>query len=313
MKKGMKRFLCAALGLCILSTAAFCGCSDAKTGSGSGSTSPATADEISTEAPTDSPVAATGGKIHINDNTLGDIWITELEGVAPSALDPDGFTADDTFKYYSENGKPASLEGIDISSYSGDVDWKKVKNAGVDFVMVRVGGRGYGSSGDLYADERAVEYIKGAQAAGIKAGGYFFSQATTNAEAVEEADFAHEVLGGVKLDFPLAYDWEIIKDDDARTDSVTATQATECAVAFCERVKALGYQPMVYSAPREFYFKYDMTRLADYGIWLVEYANEPTFYYAFSMWQYSESGYVDGIDTAVDLNICFTSVAEYAG
>ena len=306
----MKNRLTAALVCALVCVTALCGCSQTSESSGSASrpTSAATPDS---PEPTDSTVETTGGKIHITDNVLGDIWITELEGVAKNEIDPQNLTADDTFKYYSENGKPASLEGIDISSFSGDIDWKKVKAAGVDFVMVRVGGRGYGESGGLYADERAVEYIKGAQAVGIKAGGYFFSQAINNAEAIEEADYAHEILGDTKLDFPLAFDWEIIGDETARTDAVTSTQATECAVAFCERVKELGYKPMVYSAPREFYFKYDMTRLADYGIWLVEYAYEPTFYYEFSMWQYSETGTVDGIDTNVDLNICFCSVTDY--
>lgn len=275
-----------------------------------------TSDNSSSSAPkatasTDTTVKTTGQKIQINDSTLGEIWITELDGVPKNELNNDNFTSDSTFKYYSENGKAASLEGIDISSYSGDVDWAKVKESGVDFAIIRIGGRGYGDEGALYTDDRALEYIEGARNAGIKVGGYFFSQAINTEEAVEEADYVKSVLGDIKLDFPVAYDWEIIKDEDARTDNVSAVEATNCARAFCDRIMELGYKTMLYSPSRELYFKYDLSRLADIDIWYCEYANVPNFYYRFSMWQYSSTGTVDGIEADVDMNICFTNIADY--
>lgn len=297
----MKRITCLLIASAMLLSAALCGCSEESSSSSS---------QAATAA-TDTTVKTTGNKIHINDSTLGEIWITELEGVPVNKLDNNGFTADSTLKYYSENGKAASSEGIDVSSYSGNIDWKKVKESGIDFAMIRVGGRGYGETGEMYTDERALEYINGAKSEGIKVGAYFFSQAITTEEAVEEADYVKTVLGDIKLDYPVAYDWEIIKDDDARTDSVSANQATECARAFCDRIKELGYTPILYSPSRELYFKYDLSRLADIDIWYCEYANAPTFYYEFSMWQYSATGTIDGIEGAVDLNICFTNVADY--
>lgn len=298
----MKRITCLLLSSAMLLSAALCGCSDEKSNSSSSQTS---------TAATDTTVKTTGNKIHINDSTLGEIWITELDGVPVNKLDNNNFSADSNLKYYNENGKAASSEGIDISSYSGNIDWKKVKESGIDFAMIRVGGRGYGEKGEMYTDERALEYINGAKAEGIKVGAYFFSQAVSTEEAIEEADYVKSVLGDIKLDYPVAYDWEIIKDDDARTDSVSASQATECARAFCDRVKELGYTPILYSPSRELYFKYDLSRLADIDIWYCEYANVPTFYYEFSMWQYSATGTIDGIEGAVDLNICFTNVADY--
>ena len=298
----MKRITCLLLSSAMLLSAALCGCSDEK--SNSSSSQAAT-------AATDTTVKTTGNKIHINDSTLGEIWITELDGVPVNKLDNNNFSADSNLKYYNENGKAASSEGIDISSYSGNIDWKKIKESGIDFAMIRVGGRGYGEKGEMYTDERALEYINGAKAEGIKVGAYFFSQAVSTEEAIEEADYVKSVLGDIKLDYPVAYDWEIIKDDDARTDSVSASQATECARAFCDRVKELGYTPILYSPSRELYFKYDLSRLADIDIWYCEYANVPTFYYEFSMWQYSATGTIDGIEGAVDLNICFTNVADY--
>lgn len=262
-------------------------------------------------ASTDTTVKTTGNKIQINDSTLGEIWITELDGVPKNTLNNDNFTADSTFKYYSENGKAASLEGIDISSYSGDINWEKVKNSGVDFVIIRIGGRGYGKEGALYTDDKALEYIEGAHNAGLKVGGYFFSQAINAEEAVEEADYVKSILGDIKLEFPVAYDWEIIKDEDARTDNVSAAEATNCARAFCDRIIEHGYKTMLYSPSRELYFKYDLSRLADIDIWYCEYSDVPTFYYQFSMWQYSSTGRVDGIDADVDMNICFTNIADY--
>ena len=298
----MKRITCMLIAFAMLVSAALCGCSDENSNSSSSQTA---------TAATDTTVKTTGNKIHINDSTLGEIWITELDGVPVNKLDINGFTADSNLKYYSENGKSASTEGIDVSSYSGDIDWKKVRESGIDFAMIRVGGRGYGENVEMYTDERALEYINGAKAEGIKVGAYFFSQAISTEEAIEEADYVKTVLGDIKLDYPVAYDWEIIKDDDARTDNVSANQATECARAFCDRVKELGYTPILYSPSRELYFKYDLSRLADIDIWYCEYANVPTFYYEFSMWQYSATGTIDGIDGAVDLNVCFTNVADY--
>lgn len=299
----MKRFFSLSLSVAMLFCAVLCGCSEENEGSSSSSTE--------ATVMTDTTVQTTGEKIHINDSTLGEIWITELEGVPVNTLDNNNFTADSTLKYYNENGKAASTEGVDISEINGDIDWQRVKDSGIDFAMIRIGGRGYGDEGILYADKKAAENIEEAKAAGIKVGVYFFSQAVSNEEAVEEAEYVKSLLGDTKLDYPVAYDWEIIKDDEARTDTVSAMQATECARAFCEKIKEYGYTPIIYSPSRELYFKYDLSRLADYDIWYCEYANVPTFYYEFSMWQYSCTGRVDGIDSDVDLNICFTNVADY--
>ena len=301
----MKRIICLLSAAVLSISAVLCGCSE------SNDEKSVTSVTGTTEEATDTTVKTTGDKIHINDSTLGEIWITELEGVPVNKLDNKGFSADANLKYYSENGKAASLEGVDVSSYSGDIDWKRVKESGIDFAMIRVGGRGYGESGKIYGDDRAIEYINGAKAEGIKVGAYFFSQAINTQEAIEEADFVKSVLGDIKLDFPVAYDWEIIKDENARTDSVSASQATECAKAFCERVKELGYTPILYSPSRELYFKYDLSRLSGIDIWYCEYADVPTFYYEFSMWQYTSEGKIDGIEGTVDLNICFTNVADY--
>ncbi len=299
-----KKAICTVCAAAFISLALLCGCGDEVE---------STSSVVSTSAESESdaePVVTTGTKIYVNDSSLGEIWLTELEGVEVNTLLDNGFTADSTFKYYSEDGKPASLEGVDVSEFNGDIDWEKVAAAGVDFAMIRIGGRNYGD-GVLYSDTKAMENIAAAQDAGLSVGVYFFSQAISDAEAMEEANYVIELLGGTKLDFPVAFDWEIVKDDDARTDDVSSDQATSNARVFCDTVSAAGYTPMIYSPSSELYFKYDLQQLSDIDIWYCEYADVPSFYYQFSMWQYSCTAEVDGIDGTADLNICFTSIANY--
>lgn len=248
----------------------------------------------------------------INDSQLGEITLETLAGVPVNTLNNEYFTESGEYKSYINGGKNASIAGIDISSFSGEVDWERVKSSGIEFAMIRLGGRGYGDSGELYTDEKAVQYIREAKKAGVKVGAYFFSQAVTAQEAVEEADYAASVLNGQTLDFPLAYDWETIEDDNARTDGLSPQAVTECAKAFCNRAKQLGFIPMIYSESEALYYKYDLSQLVGVDIWYSEYQPIPNFYYEFSMWQYSNEGKVDGIQGDVDLNICFTDIADYS-
>ena len=229
---------------------------------------------------------------------------TSVQTTESAKIDNSGFSNEDGFMVYCVDGQPASVTGIDVSSFCGDIDWQRVKNAGVTFVMVRLGGRGYGDEGALYSDDRAVEYISGAQAAGIHTGGYFFSQATNADEAKEEARYCQELLGDLRLDYPLAYDLEFIENDTARTDGMTVEQTTDCARAFCDEAKALGYEPLLYfSESSEPSAKYDLNKLSDCELWFSEYSDAPTFPYNFGMWQYSNTATVDGVENNVDLDL----------
>ena len=280
-----------------------CGCGSSESKNESAETSAASSAAKSTVKPQ-------SGESRDSSDTKGS-EAQPTKGKSENTLQKENFSTENGYIVYTENGQRASISGIDISSYCGEIDWNRVKSAGIDFVMVRLGGRGYGDEGSLYSDNKAADYISGAQAVGIKTGGYFFSQAVTEDEAREEAQYCQQILGGLKLDFPLAYDWEIIKDDAARTDSLTAAQATSCALAFCAKAKELGYTPLLYASDEEFSKKYDMNRLSDCDIWYCEYADTPNFHYRFSMWQYSKTAAVDGIEGNVDLDVCFTSIADY--
>ena len=199
--------------------------------------------------------------------------------------------------------------GVDVSVHQENIDWQKVKESGIDFAMIRLGYRGYGS-GEAGLDENYAENIQGAREAGIDAGVYFFSQAITVEEAVEEANLVIESLKGLDINYPVVYDWEIIYDDTARTDNVSVDVLTDCCVAFCETIRNAGYTPMIYQNKRTTIFKLDLNRLTDYDFWLAEYGSEPTYYYDFDMWQYTSTGSVPGIEGDVDLNISFKDYSK---
>lgn len=134
-------------------------------------------------------------------------------------------------------------------------------------------------------------------------GVYFFSQAVNEKEASQEAEFVLENLQGYELQLPVVYDPESILDDEARTDDVTGAQFTKNTIVFCEKIKEAGYQPMIYSNMLWEAFQFDLEQLAAYPIWYADYEPLPQTPYAFDIWQYSNEGIVDGIDSAVDLDI----------
>lgn len=205
-----------------------------------------------------------------------------------------------------------SKRGVDVSKYQGTIDWAKVKAAGIDFAMIRVGARGYGSA-QLMLDDNFVTNITGARAAGLETGAYFFSQATTEEEAVEEANFTVGALMNYGATYPVAIDVEWIENDRARTDDLTAEERTDLAVKYCETVKAFGYKPMIYATRDMLIAGMLPDKLKDYDVWLSDdYRPEvgTDYPYEFNMWQYTKKGSVDGIPGEVDINISFVNYKE---
>lgn len=248
-----------------------------------------------------------GQKILLSDEVYGQIWLPVLEDV-PLSTHPLELLKEENNRMvsYDEYGSINAMAGIDISVYNTVYDWNAVKADGIDFVMMRVGYRTYGG-GEIKADAAFQENYKAAKEAGLLVGAYFFSQAISIEEAVEEAIFTAEQLRGLELDFPVAYDWEIIyhDEDGARTDNVPVDVLTDCCLAFCQHIEAFGYEPIIYQNKRTSLFKLDLPRLERYPFWLAEYGDGPTYIYDYDMWQYSCTGTVDGIEGAVDLNLSF--------
>ena len=203
--------------------------------------------------------------------------------------------------YLTCTAEPCML-GIDVSSYQGKIDWQQVKAAGISFVMIRVGGRGYGQAGNLFADQKAQEYYAGAKQAGLLVGAYFFSQALNTEEALEEAKFALELTKDWEMDLPLAFDWEFVNDDGRSATSDMYTVAM-CTRAFCDEIRLAGRDAMVYVS---MWFGYPyFEEFQDYPTWIALYTDEMDYAYEFRMWQYTASGSVPGIKGDVDMNIYF--------
>lgn len=221
----------------------------------------------------------------------------------PSPLEPNPYEASD-FQYagrYLTCTAGESLMGIDVSSHQGVIDWQQVADAGVEFVMIRAGFRGF-SEGILYEDERAQENYRGAKDAGLKVGAYFFSQATSVEEALEEAELLLSIVKEWEVDLPLVFDWEYISNT-ARTADMKRRLLTDCALAFTQRIRAEGYEPMIYFNPHLAKNFLHLEELADCAFWLAMYTDWMRYEHRFLMWQYSNQGKVPGIETAVDLNL----------
>ena len=191
--------------------------------------------------------------------------------------------------------------GIDVSFYQGEIDWQQVKEAGVEFVFIRVGSRGT-TEGKLYEDEKAQQYYEEAKAAGLKIGAYFYSQAITPKEAEEEAWFVLQRIGNWELDLPVAYDWEW-GGEGSRTDNMDSQMLTQCCLSFCNIMENAGLSPMIYFNSYQGLEQMELEKLQAYPFWLAMYDAPMEFPYRVDYWQYTAAGTVPGIEGIVDLNI----------
>lgn len=227
-----------------------------------------------------------------------------LPNVPAAPYNTDLLVLDGSKMYYNDPAYRTAL-GIDVSSYQENVDWQQVAAAGYEFAFIRIGYRGYGTEGTLNLDKYFQQNLTGAKAAGLKVGAYFFSQAISTEEALEEALFVLQALNGQALDYPLVYDWETISASGARTKGLSNTVLTDCAITFCNAVAQSGYTPMIYYNRPVGYQHYQLDRLTAYDVWFAQYADKPSMYYNYRIWQYSDSGSVPGVKGKVDMNIAF--------
>ena len=191
--------------------------------------------------------------------------------------------------------------GIDVSKWNGNIDWDAVKNSGVHYVIIRSGYRG-SSQGALIEDPKYEKNIKGAIAAGLKVGIYFFTQAIDEVEAVEEASMVLEQIKGYKISYPIFLD---VEPSGGRADKIDKATRTAVCKAFCETIQDAGYTAGIYANKTWLTSKIDTSQLSNYKIWLAQYAVEPNYSGRFELWQYSKSGRVSGISGDVDLNMSY--------
>lgn len=229
---------------------------------------------------------------------------------------PPNLYADEDFQvvngFLTYEGDAPSFIGVDVSAHQEEIDWRRVAAAGVQFAMIRVGYRGY-TQGQIYKDDYFQANIEGALAAGLDVGVYFFSQAVTRAEALEEAAFTVKCIEGYDLTYPVVFDWERQSGETSRTKNTPGETVTSCAITFCQSVEAAGWDAMVYFSPHKAYTELELEELLSWPFWLAHYTQEwrPTdFRYHFAMWQYACDGAVDGIEGDVDLNLCLTDFSS---
>ena len=226
----------------------------------------------------------------------------EEDPLPKNTYDADGFYEENGLLQYDHEGV-IGVPGIDVSAHQTEIDWPAVKEAGVEFAMIRVGYRGYGT-GKLDLDDYFLRNMEGALNAGLDVGVYFFSQALTPEEAVEEAEYVLNWIEGYDIRYPVVFDWEEV-EDTARTDDMNMLMLTSCAEAFCRTIEEAGYTASIYFNQVYGYTQLNLVSLMEYDFWLAEYAETPTFVYDFQMWQYTNEGTVSGISGPVDLNIYF--------
>ena len=207
---------------------------------------------------------------------------------------------------YLQDGQVISHKGIDVSKHQGVIDWNLVAQDGVEFAFIRVGNRGYGT-GKMVEDERFDANIQGASAAGIKVGVYYYSQAITREEVLEEANFVLEKIKPYEISCPVVFDVERVSGEPGRMNDISVEERTEFTRLFCETIQNAGYRPMIYHNTE---MGAMMEPLEEYDKWFAAYSDQFYYPYEYKIWQYSQSGRVQGIKGAVDLNISFGPIWE---
>ena len=249
----------------------------------------------------DDIVVVSGGKFHFvpinRELKLNNYEVTNLN-----------ILENGEFQYLTD-GQVTSHKGIVVSSHQGNIDWNLVAQDGVEFAIIRVGYRGYGSEGRLVVDEKFENNIKGATAAGIKVGVYFFSQAINEAELLEEANLVLEQIAPYKIECPVVYDVEKTSAQ-GRMNAISVEERTQLTKLFCQTIADAGYRPMIYHNTEMGALLINIAELEDYDKWYASYSDQMFYPYDYKIWQYSDKGKIQGISTDVDLNICFAPVWE---
>ena len=237
----------------------------------------------------------------------------DLDGVKFYQLEDGSYAVglqeiDGKLYYFNKRGERASSIGIDVSFYDGSIDWTAVREHGVDFAIIRVGGRGW-TSGAIYDDYRTQEYLREARAAGVQIGVYFCSTAVNPREAVEEAKRTLKAVDGIPLEYPIFIDLEFSGEyPKGRSDRLSPSELAEIAVAFCETVRSAGYEAGVYASQNYFKVSIDYPTVSGYTIWLASYTRDdklPNFNKRYDIWQFTDRGRIRGISGPVDVNAVY--------
>ncbi|MCQ2519608.1 MAG: hypothetical protein MJ107_03645 [Lachnospiraceae bacterium] len=261
-------------------------------------------EEVVEEVAEDDP--ATDGKHTLITYDDGkEEWVSISKYITKNIYDYTNLADQDGIKEYIYNGRKISSFGVDISKDQDYIDFNKLKKAGVDFVMIRVGARGY-ASGQLMLDDYFEDNFRRASNAGLDIGVYFLSQAITEEEAEEEAELVIEKIETEKLLYPVAFIMEYAEGETARVEALGKSEKTMIARAFLKKIDEAGYKAVIYGK-KAWLMKYlELNKIvSDFDVWLSEETDIPTYPYEFTMWQYNKRGRIDGIKGDVGFNLCF--------
>lgn len=204
--------------------------------------------------------------------------------------------------YFNGDGSLGSHLVIDVSTYNGDIDWNRVKAAGIDYAIIRVGYRGY-ETARLVKDKRFDTNMRNATAAGVKVGAYIVTQAVNTNEAVEEASFIISACSGYNVFLPLAIDVESAGNGRGRGDKISVAERTAVINAFVQTIRGAGYSAMVYANKDWMTNRINAGGLASGStVWLAQYRSSCTYGGSYQMWQFTESGSIPGISGNVDMS-----------
>ena len=231
-------------------------------------------------------------------------WVDMNPYLAKNTYQESGLVCQDSIMKYYENNRKISQLGAVISKQQDYIDFNALKKAGVEYVMIRLGQRGY-QSGELTLDEYFADNMQRASAAGLDIGVYFFSQATTIEEAEEEADYVIAALENYELQYPVAFYMDYVQRETTRGESTEKMVRTNIAIRFMDKVEEAGYMSILAGTKEWLIQKYSLGSMMGYDFWLMQNADVPDYPYEFIMWQYTEQGNISGISGDASLCISF--------
>jgi len=241
-------------------------------------------------------------KVDLPDGT--EQWVMINAYIPKHNYDFVGLVYQEPAMRYYDNGTSISHLGIHVNKSSGAVNFAKLKSAGVEYVIIRMGMRGY-QNGQLSVDDYFETYLEEAERAGLDIGLSFYSQAVTQEEAFEEAEFLLTTIGEHKITYPIVFDMELVSNDVSRVEKLNKITLTSIADTFCSAIKGAGFTPMIYGSKYWLLRRIDLTKLGDYDIWLSQEADVPDYPYKFAMWEYTKEGKIQGVDGNAALSISF--------
>ncbi len=255
--------------------------------------------------PTDEELAADGMHTQVTYRDGTTEWIEISDKIPLYTYDFTNLKITNGQMEYFIDGEKNSWLGVDLSKSSGDVDFEALRNNGIDFVMLRLGSRGY-ETGLLTLDENFESNIAKAQGAGLEVGVTFFSQALDAKEALEEAEFVTRTLVPYHITYPVAFDMEYIANDKARIELLDEKEKTQVAETFLKAVEDEGYRGILYGNKSWLLGELVPDKLLkNYDVWLLDASPVPDYPYQFKMWKYAVNQVIPGIENKSSYIISF--------